>query len=130
MNRYGERVALAFKGQHVSYHETEENVDQLALYFIDIGLRPYDGMILQSPNEWEFLYSYFAAVKIEVIPILALPVHREREISFFAQVTQAHVIFSRFQDSSHQDMSCEIRMILSGGYHISRFIECDNAKLT
>ena len=111
VNKYGDRVALAFKGQHVSYHEMGEKVNRFALHFINIGLRPYDRMILQLLNELEFVYCYFAAVKIGVIPILALPVHRETEISFFAQFTnaKAHVIPSHFKDFSHQDMSRQIR---------------------
>jgi 2,3-dihydroxybenzoate-AMP ligase len=111
VNRYGDRVALACNGEYVSYYEVGERVNRLALHFIDIGLRPYDRMILQLPNELEFVYCYFAAVKIGVIPILALPAHRDAEISFFAQFTQAraHVIPSQFKDFSHQEMSREIR---------------------
>ena len=111
VNKYGDRVALAFKGQLVSYREMGEKVKRLALHFIDIGLRTYDRMILQLPNEPEFVYCFFAAMKIGVIPILALPSHRDAEISFFAQFTKAraHVVPSRFKDFSHQDMAREIR---------------------
>jgi len=111
VNRHPQRVALAYVGNYVSYAEMAANVNRLSLHFIDLGLRPYDRMILQLPNEPEFVYCYFAAVKIGVIPILALPAHRDAEISFFAQFTQAkaHVIPSRFRDFSHQAMSREIR---------------------
>ena len=111
VNRHGHRVALAYKGSYVSYSEMAEKVNRLSLHFIDLGLRPYDRIILQLPNEPEFVYCYFAAVKIGVIPILALPAHREAEISFFAQFTKAraHIIPSRFRDFSHQAMSREIR---------------------
>lgn len=111
VNRHSHRVALAYKGSCVSYSEMAEKVNRLSLHFIDLGLRPYDRIILQLPNEPEFVYCYFAAVKIGVIPILALPAHREAEISFFAQFTKAraHIIPSRFRDFSHQAMSREIR---------------------
>jgi 2,3-dihydroxybenzoate-AMP ligase len=111
VNRHRDRVALAYMGNHVSYSEMAEKVNRLSLHFINLGLRPYDRIILQLPNEPEFVYCYFAAVKIGVIPILALPAHRDAEISFFAQFTQAraHVIPSRFRDFSHQAMSREVR---------------------
>ncbi|MCJ7785276.1 MAG: AMP-binding protein [Desulfobacterales bacterium] len=111
LNRHRHRVALAYRGSTVSYSEMADKVNRLSLHFIDLGLRPYDRIILQLPNEPEFVYCYFAAVKIGVIPILALPAHRDAEISFFAQFTQAraHVIPSRFRDFSHQAMSREIR---------------------
>jgi len=111
VNRHRQRVALAYMGSYVSYAEMAAKVNRLSLHFIDLGLRPYDRIILQLPNEPEFVYCYFAAVKIGVIPILALPAHRDAEISFFAQFTKAraHIIPSRFRDFSHQAMSREIR---------------------
>ena len=111
VNRYADRVALACNGKHISYREMGENVNRLALHFINIGLRTYDRIILQLPNEPEFVYCYFAAVKIGVIPILSLPAHRDAEISFFAQFTKAraHAVPSRSKDFSHQEMSREVR---------------------
>jgi 2,3-dihydroxybenzoate-AMP ligase len=111
VNQYSDRVALACKGEHVSYREMGEKVNRLSLHFIDKGLRTYDRLILQLPNELEFVYCYFAAVKIGVIPILALPAHREAEISFFTQFTKARalVIPSGLKDFSYQEMSREIR---------------------
>jgi len=111
VGKFGDRIALACNGQYVTYNELGERATRLALHFIDLGLRPYDRMILQLPNELEFGYAYFAAVKIGVIPIMALPVHRDAEIRFFAQFTKAraHVIPSTFRDFSHQAMSREVR---------------------
>jgi 2,3-dihydroxybenzoate-AMP ligase len=109
--KFGDRVALACNGEYVTYRELGERATRLALHFIERGLRPYDRMIMQLPNELEFAYVYFAAVKIGVIPIMALPVHRDAEIGFFAQFTKAkaHAIPSAFKDFSHQAMSREIR---------------------
>ena len=109
--KYAERVALAAKGEYVTYRELGERVTRLALHLIALGLRPYDRIILQLPNEPEFVYAYFAAVKIGVIPILSLPAHREAEITFFAQFTgaRAHVIPGRAGDFSHQNLSREVR---------------------
>ena len=111
VNRYPDRIALAFDGKYVSYREMGKKVNRLALHFINAGLRTYDRMIFQLPNEPEFVYSYFAAVKIGVIPILALPAHRIAEISFFSEFAKAraHVIPSRAKDFSHQEMSKEVR---------------------
>ena len=111
VSRYQDRIALAFNGNYISYRELGEKVNRLALHFIHIGLRTYDRIIFQLPNEPEFVYCLFAAVKIGVIPILALPAHRDAEISFFAQFTgaRAHAMPSRFKDFSHQEMSGNVR---------------------
>lgn len=111
VTRHGDRVAIAYQGNYISFREMGEKVNRLALHFIHLGLKTYDRMILQLPNEPEFVYCYFAAVKIGVIPIMSLPAHREAEISFFAQFckARAHVVPSRFKDFSHQDMSRKVR---------------------
>jgi 2,3-dihydroxybenzoate-AMP ligase len=115
VNKYSDRIALACKGQYVTYRELGERATRLALHFIEKGLKPYDRMILQLPNELEFASVFFAAVKIGIIPIMSLPAHRDAEISFFAQFTKAraHVMPSCFKDFSHQAMSWRMVSSLS-----------------
>ena len=105
--KYGERIALACNGQHVTYKEMAQKANRLALHFVEKGLRTYDRAIMQLPNELEFVYCFFALVKIGVIPIMSLPAHRDAEITFFAQFAgaRAHFMPGRFKDFSHQEMS-------------------------
>src|SRR5208283_4376653 len=109
--RYGDRTALACDGRHVTYRELGIRATRLALHFIDKGLKTYDRFILQLPNELEFAYCFYAAVKIGAIPIMALPAHRSAEITFFAQFSaaRAHIIPARYKDFSHQALSREVR---------------------
>ncbi|MGD0237697.1 MAG: AMP-binding protein [Syntrophorhabdales bacterium] len=109
--KHADRIALAWEGQQVTYRELGEKATRLALHFIDKGLKPYDRMIFQLPNELEFAYCFFAAMKIGAIPIMSLPAHRDAEISFFAQFAKAraHVMPARFKDFSHQALSKEVR---------------------
>jgi 2,3-dihydroxybenzoate-AMP ligase len=111
VSRYADRVALSCKGEQVTYRELGERVNRLALHFVALGLKTYDRMILQLPNELEFVYCYFAAAKVGIIPIASLAAHQDAEISFFAQFTKAraHAIPSRFKTFSHQEMSRRIR---------------------
>jgi 2,3-dihydroxybenzoate-AMP ligase len=109
--RYGDRTAVACEGRQVTYRELGIRATRLALHFIDKGLRPYDRVIVQLPNELEFAYCFYAAVKMGAIPIMALPAHRSAEITFFAQFTgaRAHFMPARFKDFSHQALSREVR---------------------
>lgn len=111
VDRYADRVALSFEGEQVTYRQMGERVNRLALHYADRGLKTYDRMIFQLPNEPEFLYCFYAAVKIGVIPIAALPAHQDAEISFFAKFTgaRAHAIPSRYKSFSHQDLSRRVR---------------------
>jgi 2,3-dihydroxybenzoate-AMP ligase len=111
VSKHGNRIALSCKGEQVTYRELGQKVNRLALHFVNLGLKTYDRMIFQLPNELEFVYCYFAAMKVGIIPIAALPAHQDAEISFFAQFTnaRAHAIPSRLKKSSHQEMAKRIR---------------------
>ncbi|MFH1115015.1 MAG: AMP-binding protein [Pseudomonadota bacterium] len=106
VEKYKDRIALSAGGVHVTYGEMAEKVNRLALHFVENGLRTYDRVIMQLPNELEFVYCFFALVKIGVIPIMSLPAHRDAEITFFAQFAKAraHFIPASFKDFSHQEM--------------------------
>jgi 2,3-dihydroxybenzoate-AMP ligase len=58
------------------------------------------GSSSNSPTSRNLFTVTLLPSKIGGIPILALPAHRDAEISFFTQFTQAkaHVIPSRFKD--------------------------------
>ena len=108
---HSDRVALACGGERITFRELGEKATRLALHFIDLGLKPQDRIILQLPNEPEFAYCFYAAVKIGLIPIMSLPAHREAEISFFAQFThaRAHTTPALYKGFSHQAMSRNVR---------------------
>ena len=108
---YADRIAISYQGEQVTYRQLGERVNRLALHFVDKGLKTYDRMICQLPNGPDFLYCFYAAVKIGVIPIAALPAHQESEISHFAKFTRArcHAIPSKYKSFSHQELSKKIR---------------------
>ncbi|PKN66142.1 MAG: 2,3-dihydroxybenzoate-AMP ligase [Deltaproteobacteria bacterium HGW-Deltaproteobacteria-15] len=111
VGKYRGRTALSCRGEQVTYRELGERVNRLALHFVRLGLKTYDRMILQLPNQPEFVYCYFAAVKLGIIPIASLPAHQDAEISFFAQFTnaRAHAVPSGYKSFSHQELSRRIR---------------------
>ena len=111
VDAYGDRIALTYGEEHITYRDLGQRATRLALHFIDLGLKPGDRIILQLPNEPEFAYCLYGAAKIGVIPIMSLPAHRDAEISFFAQFTEAraHVMPAHYKDFSHQAMSRDIR---------------------
>jgi 2,3-dihydroxybenzoate-AMP ligase len=108
---YADRIAISYQGEQVTYRQLGERVNRMALHFVDKGLKTYDRMICQLPNGPDFLYCFYAAVKIGVIPIAALLAHQQSEISHFAKFTGAscHAIPSKYKSFSHQELSRKIR---------------------
>lgn len=110
-NQYAERVALHDARRSVTYRELDERSSNLALNLLDLGLKPQDKVVLQMPNVIEFVYVHFALQKMGAIPVLALPPHRFREISYFVEISEAVATITpdRQRDFSYVEMVDRIR---------------------
>lgn len=107
--RYAANTLLisARDGRTYSYREFGKLVTRLALHLNRLGLKLYDRVILQIPNQPEVLLTYFAILKAGGIPIMALPPHQEAEIGFFARHAEAKgmAISSVFHKTDKQQMA-------------------------
>lgn len=109
--RYADRVALVDRDRVVTYSDLNGRAERLALNLLDEGLRPLDRVVMQLPNVAEFVYLYFALQKIGAIPIMALPAHRYREVSYFAELSEAVscVAPDRSRDFDYRELIGRIR---------------------
>jgi 2,3-dihydroxybenzoate-AMP ligase len=109
--RYAARVAIIDGAQSVTYTQLDERASRLALNLLDEGLRPHDRVVVQLPNVVEFAYLYFALQKIGCIPIMALPTHRYREMSQFAELSGAVACVTpdRGKDFDYRDLVSRIQ---------------------
>jgi 2,3-dihydroxybenzoate-AMP ligase len=87
--RYADRVAVIDGADQVTYRQVDERSTHLARHLLDLGLRPLDRVVVQLANTQHFVYLYFAMQKVGIIPILALPAHRRREIGQFLEISGA-----------------------------------------
>lgn len=99
---YAERTALIDMHRRVSFRELDERSTNLALNLLDLGIKPRDRLVLQMPNVIEFAFLYFALQKIGAIPVMALPPHRFREISYFVELSEA---VATVTPDAHRDFS-------------------------
>ena len=109
--RYGDRIALIDGARSVSYAQLNQHATRLALNLLDHGLEPLDRVVVQLPNSVEFVYLYFALQKLGCIPIMALPMHRYREMSQFAELSGAVACVTpdRSKDFDYSEMVGRIR---------------------
>ncbi|MCC6608118.1 MAG: AMP-binding protein [Burkholderiales bacterium] len=87
--RFGERIAVVSDGERVTYAELARRVDRVAHSLAALGLRPRDRVLMQLNNVPEFLYVTFALLKVGALPVMALPAHREAEISHLLAFSEA-----------------------------------------
>ena len=101
-NRFADRVALRDATRAVSFRELDDRSTCLALNLLDLGIAPGDRLVVQMPNVIEFAYLHVALQKIGAIPVLALPPHRFREMSFFVRTSEA---VATVTPDAHRDFS-------------------------
>ena len=100
--RFADRIALIGADRAMTFRELDLHSTNLALNLLDLGIRPRDRLVLQMPNVIEFAYFHLALQKIGAIPVLALPPHRFREISFFVATVEA---VATVTPDAHRDFS-------------------------
>ncbi len=82
-------TALIEGSRQWSYRELDAWVERLAGGILEVGFEPGQRVLLQLPNKAEFVALCLAFFRIGVIPVLALPAHREKEIRHLAEASQA-----------------------------------------
>jgi 2,3-dihydroxybenzoate-AMP ligase len=108
---FPDRTFVSDATGRLSYGDVDRLAARLALHLLDLGLAPRDIVLLQLPNIREFVIVFFALQKIGVIPIMCLPSHRGREVTYFAQLTGAKGYFfpQRFRNFDFVRMAKEVQ---------------------
>ncbi len=83
------RVAIIDGSRRLSLSEIAEQSKHIAAHFLAHGLRAGERVVFQLPNCADFLTVFLALTRIGVIPVLALPSHRETEISHHVRSARA-----------------------------------------
>lgn len=80
---------------------------RLAAHFHGLGLRQGDRVVFQLPNGAAFFSVYLALIRAGVIPVMALPPHREEELVHFARFSGAKALLvpERVRDFDFRPMA-------------------------
>jgi 2,3-dihydroxybenzoate-AMP ligase len=105
-----ERIALVHGERRLSYAQLGAAIDRLAGRLVDVGFRPLDRIVFQLPNSIEFVITFFALLRIGVIPVLALPAHRREEISHFVAHSEAvgYIVPDRWRGYDYRPLAADI----------------------
>lgn len=91
--RHAGKIALIEGERHVSYDGLRRRVGALAAGLRRLGLKKGDRAVVQMPNGIAFAEVVFALLRLGVVPVLALPSHRQLEIGRFLDFTEARAYF-------------------------------------
>lgn len=87
-----DKVAVIDDTRCVTWKELRLKADRLALHFKRLGLEYGDFVAVITPNVVEFYYLLFGLARIGVIPVMGLPRHRKREISYLVSLHEAKAV--------------------------------------
>ena len=65
--KYGERVALVFHGEEFTYSRLNQLTARLANGLEGLGVSQGDRVTLYSQNRWEWVVSYYAALRLGAV---------------------------------------------------------------
>ncbi|MBS9475923.1 (2,3-dihydroxybenzoyl)adenylate synthase [Ancylobacter radicis] len=72
-----------------TFVELEARAERIARGLLALGFQPGDRVVVQLPNIPEFLSVVFGLFRARLVPVYALPAHRQIEIAHFARTAEA-----------------------------------------
>lgn len=109
-DRFPGKTALVDGDVRISYGELIDRMDAAAGRLLELGLRKDDRILVQLPNCWQFTVLTLACFRAGIVPVMALPAHRQFELAYLAELSEARAIAVRdtIKDFSHQDLADHI----------------------
>jgi 2,3-dihydroxybenzoate-AMP ligase len=86
-------VALVDGDVRLTYRSLAARADALASRLVDdVGLVREDRIVVQLPNRWQFVVLTLACLRAGIVPVMALPAHRQHELRYLVQHSEAAAI--------------------------------------
>jgi 2,3-dihydroxybenzoate-AMP ligase len=109
-DEFDHRTALVDGSVRLSYRDLAARSDALAVALSSRGIERGDTILVQLPNCWEFVVLMCACFRLGVVPIMALPPHREREMRGLAEHGRptAVVVPDVLRGFDHQELAIRL----------------------
>lgn len=118
--RWPERVALVSGEERITYRGLRDRALGLAGGLSALGLRPLDRVVFQLGNGTAFVETFLALMRLGVIPVMAMPVHRQAELLHFLRHSRAvgYVLPDVVKGFDFRPMAEELRAALPALRHV------------
>jgi salicylate---CoA ligase len=86
-------IALVDGATRIGYRSLLARADALARRLTDdLGLARGDRIVVQLPNGWEFAVLTLGCLRAGIVPVMALPAHRQHELAYLCQHSEARAL--------------------------------------
>lgn len=115
-----DRVAVVQGDQRATLADIWAESGRFAAHFDRLGLAKGQRVVFQLPNAKVFFFAFLGLLRIGVIPVMALPAHRETELIHFARFSDATALFvpAQSRDFDFRPMAETIRAAASSLRHV------------
>src|SRR5262249_33339024 len=90
---FGDKTALVVEGQSFSFRDLNGLSNALAANLVTLGVKPGDRITLYAPNSWEWIVSYYGALKtgavINPVNVMLTPA----EVAYVDRDCDAKILF-------------------------------------
>lgn len=96
----------------LSYRSLVDRADALASrLYDDLGLVREDRITVQLPNCWQFIVLTLGCFRAGIVPVMALPAHRQHELSYLVSHSEAAAIAvpGEYRGFDHSQMAEDLR---------------------
>ena len=103
-------TALVDGATRISYGSLLARADALAGRLARLGLRPGMRIVVQLPNCWPFVVLTLACLRAGIVPVMALPAHRQHELAYLCEHSEARALAvpDVLRGFDHQQMAEEL----------------------
>ena len=88
---HGNLIALVFFGNEITYRQMQENIERMAAALTDLGVKKGERVALMLPNCPEYVYTYYACMKIGAIVVQMNPLYMPDEVAFILKDSGAKI---------------------------------------
>ena len=103
-------IALVDGPTRLSYRDLLARADATATRMAGLGFVGGDRIVVQLPNCAEFVLLTLACLRMGVVPVMALPAHRQHELAYLCEHAEAVALAvpDVLRDFDHQEMADEL----------------------
>ena len=115
-----DRIAVVDPDHRWSYGELLARAERAAQGYLGLGLRQGDRVLVQIPNIAHFFPAVFGLFLAGLVPVYALPAHRQTELVHFARRSGARalVVADRHEGFDYRDLAAQVQAEVPALAHV------------
>lgn len=118
---FADKLALISENRRITYDQLNSSVNAVAHLLKQTGIKKGDKVALMLPNIPEFVYCYFAAVKLGAIAVPLNTSSTAHELSFLLENSDSKVLITlesarkKYEETEGKLSSCKSLVIIDSG---------------